>query len=70
MEKWPARPGIGPGVGGGCLMTQLPRAGASQVAQDGGSAAVTKKEETSLPQGEETAVQAGAARRRQTLCGT
>ena len=48
-------------VGGGCLMTQLPRAGASQVAQDGGSAAVTKKEETSLPQGEETAVQAGAA---------
>ena len=48
-------------VGGGCLMTQLPRAGAAQVAQDGGSAAVTKKEETSLPQGEETAVQAGAA---------
>ena len=48
-------------VGGGCLMTQLPRVGAAQVAQDGGSAAVTKKEETSLPQGEETAVQAGAA---------
>ena len=48
-------------VGGGCLMTQLPWAGAAQVAQDGGSAAVTKKEETSLPQGEETAVQAGAA---------
>lgn len=48
-------------VGGGCLMTQLPRVGAAQVAQDGGSAAVTKKEETSLPQGEETASQAGAA---------
>ena len=48
-------------VGGGCLMTQRPRVGAAQVAQDGGSAAVTPKDETSLPQAQETGSQAGAA---------
>ena len=57
-------------VGGGCLMTQLPRAGASQVAQDGGSAAVAPKEETSLPRGRRRPFRLGPPRRRQTLCGT